>query len=229
MLFQFQQPKFLPTDPAACSKFAAPVSAHPALGVWLAGGGGRGKDTGWGGEDTGAWRGGGRTREPEGGGSGSARPRRCLSLHATLPPAESTEVPGALEGVAGGRGRRLGDHTVSPCPRPPRALGSAGCSHTPHVQPRTRGPLPLASLRPPPPAARRAAAALSRAHRHPQLHPGPFPARPHPATPSGAKHGGGQVRGAHEPGPGGRVRERGLTLPREIKAGSPLPGAPRAR
>ncbi|XP_059238374.1 homeobox protein Hox-D11-like [Mustela nigripes] len=139
---------FFPEGPGGCSKFAPAGERSRAPSEEGGGGGRRGEGAGAGGGG------------PGGGGAG-VRGLLATFLQTTLPHAESTEISGALEGIASRRegGRQPGDHTGEPPPAassgPPRAprvsvprtAGSARwLPRIPHFQPPNPGfPLPLAS------------------------------------------------------------------------------------
>lgn len=136
---------------------------------------------------------------PGGGGAG-VRGLLATFLQTTLPHAESTEISGALEGIASERagGRQPGDHTGEPPPAPspgPRRAPPVSVPHTagparwlpriPHFQPLNPGfpPPPRLPFRPHPPL--RGAVALSQAHRRP--HPREAPPAHSLRAPQGKK------------------------------------------
>uniref|UniRef100_M3Y3K8 Uncharacterized protein n=1 Tax=Mustela putorius furo TaxID=9669 RepID=M3Y3K8_MUSPF len=173
---------FFPEGPGGCSKFAPAGERSRAPSEEGGGGGRRGEGAGAGGGG------------PGGGGAG-VRGLLATFLQTTLPHAESTEISGALEGIASGRegGRQPGDHTGEPPPAassgPPRAprvsvprtAGSARwLPRIPHFQPPNPGsPSPLPPLPPPPPASRSCCTFPSpQAPPPPRCTPGPLTARP---------------------------------------------------
>ncbi|XP_013373542.1 PREDICTED: basic proline-rich protein-like [Chinchilla lanigera] len=175
----------LPTAPSFFpeGRLAAPslpsrrAAAHPVLGGgWLAGGGrggvGRGSPGCGGAAEGGA----------------GARGLGATFLFATLPHAESTEVAGALEGVAGGWARararaQTGDHTGEPARALPAASVPRGVPHPTRSAPAPGSPPPR--LPPPPtPGCEAPPPHFPKPTGAPRLHPRPFPARPHPAPPS---------------------------------------------
>ncbi|XP_021102370.1 uncharacterized protein LOC101726257 [Heterocephalus glaber] len=219
-------PSFFPEGLAGCSKFAGPAgAAHPVRG------GGRGE---------GGWRAGrGRTREPEllGGQEREEQERAAsvLPFSSQRCHTRSTEVSGALEGVAGGR--RPGTTQVRPRPRPPRAPGSARCSRIPHAQPPTWVPSP--SPPPPPtPAARRRRRTFPSPQAPPACTPGPFPRVPGPRAALLEEKAklDGRAEGAGGAGAGARRKGKGEgtyfarcgaeRCRREIKARLPATGSP---
>lgn len=180
-------PSFFPEGPGGCSKFA-PAGERSRAPSEEGGGGGRG------GEGAGVGGGG-----PGGGGAG-VRGLLATFLQTTLPHAESTEISGALEGIASKRagGRQPGDHTGEPpsAPSPgPRRAPPVSVPHTagparwlpriPHFQPLNPGfpPPPRLPFRPHPPL--RGAVALSQAQRRP--HPREAPPAHSLRAPQGKK------------------------------------------